>query len=98
MHRRFTVRRPSPREAGRRVGRTVYAGVALSAAGHAAVVALAVWGLPWLRVRPEPPVPAVMVSVIGEAEFAALSRGAPRPAAPEAPAAPPTPPPPPRRA
>ena len=66
----------------------MYAGVALSAAGHAAVVALAVWGLPWLRVRPEPPVSAVMVSLVGEAQFATLSRGDPRPPAPEAPPAP----------
>jgi protein TonB len=63
------------------------AGMALSAAGHAALVSLAVWALPWLRVRPEPPVPAVAVSFVSEADLAALAR---RAAEAKAPAPPPT--------
>ena len=52
------------------------AGMALSAVGHAAIVALAVWALPWLRVRPEPTVSVVAVSFVSESAFAALVRRA----------------------
>ena len=65
------------------------AGPLLSVAGHAAVIALALWGLPWLRVRPEPPPQAVTVSLVSPTELAALARSAPP--ATEAPA--PEPPP-----
>jgi protein TonB len=63
------------------------AGAAVSALGHAALIALAVSALPWLRVRPEPPLPVVRVSLLSEADLAALAAAArPRPQPPAAPA------------
>ena len=52
-------------------------GLFLSLLGHAGLIALALWVLPWMRARPEPPVPAIAVSLIGAEDFAALSRGGP---------------------
>ncbi len=72
------------------------AGILLSAAAHAALIALAISALPWLRVRPEPPPPAVAVTLVRPGELAALSRPATPPEPPPAPApAPPAVPPPP---
>jgi protein TonB len=59
-------------------------GLALSAAAHAGLIALALWALPWLRARPGPPVPVVGVSLVTAAELAAL---APRPTTPPPPPA-----------
>ena len=53
------------------------AGVVLSAAGHAAVIALAVWALPWMRPGPERPGQVVSASLVTPAELAALSQAAP---------------------
>jgi TonB family protein len=57
----------------------MWAGAFLSAAAHAAVIALALWGLPWLRARSEPPIPAVAVTLIRADAFAALSARKPEP-------------------
>ncbi len=51
-------------------------GTAVSALGHAAVLTLAIWALPWLRVRPEAPAPALSVSLVSEADLAALAQRA----------------------
>jgi periplasmic protein TonB len=64
-------------------------GIPLSALAHVGVIWLAVWGLPWLRVRPQPPEPAVVVTLVSPAELAALSRGRPAPEAPPVEVAPP---------
>ena len=53
----------------------------LSAAGHAAVIALAVWALPWMKAGPERPGQVVSASLVTPAELAALSQAARRPAA-----------------
>jgi periplasmic protein TonB len=64
-------------------------GALVSAAAHAALLALVLRGLPWLRPHPEDPVPAVEVSLVTAAELAAaeaaavLPRGAVAPPAPE---------------
>jgi protein TonB len=70
------------------------AGLFLSIVGHAGLIALALWGLPWLRVRPAPPSEAVAVSLVSPAELAALVEGArePPPAPEPAPQPPPEPP------
>jgi periplasmic protein TonB len=39
-------------------------GAPISAAGHAAVIALAVWALPWLRAGPDPEVSVVAVRLV----------------------------------
>ncbi|HET9067711.1 MAG TPA: TonB family protein [Amaricoccus sp.] len=52
------------------------AGATVSALGHAALIALALWALPWMRVRPAPPLPAVSVSLLSEADLAGLARRA----------------------
>jgi periplasmic protein TonB len=64
----------------------VRAGVLVSAAAHAAVLALVVRGLPWLRPHDQPPVSVVEVSLVtpadlaaAQAAVAALSRGAVEP-------------------
>ncbi|MFO1208452.1 MAG: TonB family protein [Amaricoccus sp.] len=68
-------------------------GALLSAAAHAGAIALALWALPWFRVRPEPPEPAVRVRLVSPGELAALSPppavpiAAPEPAAPAPPVA-----------
>ncbi len=59
-------------------------GIPLSAAAHAGVIALALWGLPWLRVRPAPPEPVLAVRLVTPAEVAALSGGQPMPETPVA--------------
>jgi protein TonB len=55
------------------------AGLLLSLAGHSGLIALALWGLPWMRVRPEPPPQAVAVALVSPAELAALVEGAREP-------------------
>jgi protein TonB len=40
-------------------------GAAISAAGHAAAIGLAVWALPWLRAGPDPGVRVVQVALVG---------------------------------
>jgi protein TonB len=72
------------------------AGLFLSLVGHAGLIALALWGLPWMRVSPEPPPEAVAVSLVSPAELAALVEGAREP--PPAPEPAPPPPEPPRAA
>jgi protein TonB len=67
------------------------AGAALSALGHAALIALAAWALPWLRARPEPPPPVVTVSLVTDADLAALARAAKPPSPPPPPAPAPAP-------
>jgi len=52
------------------------AGAAVSALGHAALIALALWALPWFRVRPGPPPPTIAVSLLSEADLADLARRA----------------------
>ena len=66
-------------------------GATLSAAAHAGAIALALWALPWFRVRPEPP-EAVQVRLVSPGELAALSPAPAVPAAAPVPAAPASPP------
>lgn len=58
-------------------------GTIISAAGHGLVIAVAVWGLPWLKPRDRDPIPVAEVSFVTEAEFeaamAAASSDADRP-------------------
>lgn len=70
------------------------AGAALSAVGHAALIALAAWALPWLRARPGPPVPDIAVSLVSPAELDEITRRAAARAAAPAPEPAPTPAPP----
>ncbi len=78
----------------------MWAGPFISGAGHAAVIALAVWGLPWFSPREREAVRVTEVSFVTEAEFqAAMAAATSTPEAPPEPAAPPaavdaTPPPP----
>lgn len=60
-------------------------GTAISGAGHAVVLGLAIWALPWLRARPGPVVPVVLVRLVDPAE---LLPPAPPPPPPLVPAAP----------
>jgi protein TonB len=63
--------------------------VLISAAAHAALLALVVRGLPWLRPHAADPVPVVEISLVTAADLAAaeavaaLPRGAPAPEPPE---------------
>lgn len=59
-------------------------GATISGAGHAAVLALAVWALPWLRAGPDPGVPVLAVRLVDPSELLA-------PPAPPAPAVTPEP-------
>lgn len=69
----------------RHIGGPAIAGAAASAVGHAILIALAVWALPWLRVRPKPPPPVIAVALVSEADLADLARNAaPTPAPPVA--------------
>lgn len=56
-------------------------GAPISATGHAVVIGLALWGLPWLRARPEPPPPVMSVSLVTPEDFARIARGASAPPA-----------------
>lgn len=58
-------------------------GAAISAAGHAAAIGLAVWALPWLRAGPDPGVPVMRVALVGP-EALAPPAVAPAPVAPAA--------------
>lgn len=66
-------------------------GLLLSALGHAGLIALVVWALPWMRVRPGEPIPVMEVSLLGEEEFAALVRPPPPAPAPPSPTPSPSP-------
>jgi hypothetical protein len=66
-------------------------GVVISAAGHAALIAVAIWGLPWLKPRQSEAVRVTEVSFVSEAEFAAAQAAASA-EAPRAAEAPPEPP------
>lgn len=57
-------------------------GAPISAAGHAVVIGLALWGLPWLRARPEAPPPVMSVSLVTPDAFEHIARGASASAAP----------------
>ncbi|MBA3325774.1 MAG: cell envelope biogenesis protein TolA, partial [Rhodobacteraceae bacterium] len=54
---------------------------------HGALIALAVFGLPWFAPRERPPIRVTEVSFVSEAEFAAAQSAAPA-AVPRDPAAP----------
>lgn len=57
-------------------------GPLISAAGHAALISLAIWGLPWISPRDRETISVTEVSFISEAEFeAAAAGGARRPPA-----------------
>jgi protein TonB len=56
----------------------VHAGALISLAGHAAVIAVALWALPWLAPRPSEPVPAVQVRLVSPDELAAAEAAATR--------------------
>ncbi len=60
-------------------------GALVSGIGHGAVIALALFGLPWFSPGETPPVRVTEVSFVSEAEFAAAQSAAPGPRAPEAP-------------
>jgi len=58
-------------------------GTLISVAGHAALISLAVWGLPWITPRDREAIRVTEVSFISEAEFeAAAAGGAGRPQEP----------------
>jgi hypothetical protein len=62
------------------------AGPVISGAGHAALIALAVWGLPWLSPRERDAIRVTEVDFVTEAEFqAAVTAAAEAARAPEAP-------------
>jgi protein TonB len=73
------------------------AGILLSGLGHAALIWVAVHGPPWLRPHRERPPPVIAVSLLTDAELAALAprpaptSPAPAPAPEPSPAAPPAP-------
>jgi protein TonB len=46
-------------------------GATISGAGHAAVLGLAVWALPWLRAGPDPGVPVLAVRLVDPSELLA---------------------------
>ena len=69
-------------------------GVRISAIGHALLVALAIFGLPWFGPRERPPIRVTDVSFVSEAEFEAAQSAAQGPKQPDAPAKPPAPRPP----
>jgi protein TonB len=68
-----------------RASRVRVAGILLSGLGHAALITAAVHGPPWLGRHRERPAPVIAVSLVTEAELAALARPAPPAPAPEAP-------------
>ncbi|MCB1375183.1 MAG: energy transducer TonB, partial [Rhodobacteraceae bacterium] len=67
-------------------------GAIVSAAGHAALIALAVWGLPWLKPSDREAIRVTEVSFVTEAEFAAAQASAEAPRDTAAPPEPPSPP------
>jgi hypothetical protein len=69
----------------------VRTGTLVSGAGHGALVALAVFGMPWFSARERPPIQVTEVSFVSEAAFDAAQSAAPAPRDPEAPAATPSP-------
>ena len=69
----------------------MWAGRVISGAGHAALIALTVWGLPWFAPRDREAIRVTEVSFVSEAEFqAAMTAAESTPDAPPEPAAPPT--------
>lgn len=50
------------------------AGIILSGAAHAALIALAAFGVPWMKTRETPPIRVTGVTFVTEAEFAAAQR------------------------
>ena len=52
----------------------MYAGAAVSAMGHAGLIALAVWAMPWMRARQAPPAPVIAASLVDPAELEAARR------------------------
>ena len=61
----------------------MHVGTKISAAGHGALIFLALFGLPWFGPRERPPVRVTDVSFVSEAEFEAAQAAA----APDAPRA-----------
>ena len=74
---------PAVRRAGRLGPAAMRTGTKISAAGHGALVALALFGLPWFGPREREAIRVTEVSFVSEAEFAAAQsaarRGAARP-------------------
>ena len=66
-------------------------GAILSAAGHGAILAMVVFGLPWFSPSESPAIRVTEVSFVSEAEFAAAQSAASAPRDPEAPAEAPAP-------
>lgn len=54
----------------------MYAGAALSALGHAGLIALAVWAMPWMRAREAPPAPVIAARLVDPADLADAARRA----------------------